>query len=68
MKYLMKNNILAQQHYIPIYKFKVYEERDKNFVDSEKYIKNTVSIPIYVNLKIKDQNRIIKIIKNYFKN
>ncbi len=68
MKYLMKNNILAQQHYIPIYKFKIYEEKDKNFIDSEKYIKNTVSIPIYVNLKIKDQNRIIKTIKNYFKN
>ena len=28
MKYLKKKKILAQQHYIPIYKFKVYKEKN----------------------------------------
>ena len=31
MKYLIKNNISAQQHYIPIYKFKIYNKKlEKN--------------------------------------
>lgn len=67
IKYLIKNNILPQQHYIPIYRFKVYKENAKNFPGSEKYFKNTVSIPIFVNLNTKNQNKIINIIKNYFK-
>ena len=67
IKYLIKNNILPQQHYIPIYRFKVYKENAKNFQGSEKYFKNTVSIPIFVNLNTKNQNKIINIIKNYFK-
>ena len=64
MKYLIKNNILAQQHYIPIYKFKVYIETSNYLPGSEKYFKNSVSIPIFINLSNNDQN---KIIKNYFK-
>ena len=67
MHYLKNNNILAQQHYIPIYKFKIYSEKKNYFPESEKYFTNSVSIPIFVNLNDKDQNKIIKIIKNYFK-
>ena len=67
MRYFVKNNILAQQHYIPIYKFSVYKERLKNYPGSEKYFKNSLSIPIFVNLNIKQQNKVIKTIKNYLK-
>ena len=66
IKYLKKKKILAQKHYIPIYKFKVYKESRYNFVGSEKFFKNSVSLPIYVNLKKKKQNIIIKTIKKYF--
>lgn len=66
MKYLMKNKILAQQHYIPIYKFKVYKKNKNNFIGSEKFYKNSVSLPIYVNLNKTKQNKIIKTIKKYF--
>ncbi len=66
MKYLMKNNILAQQHYIPLYKFRIFNGNIKDFPDSKKYFKNSVSIPIFVNLNSKDQHKIIKVIKNYF--
>ena len=67
MKYLIKKNILAQQHYIPIYKFRVYKETSNHFPGSEKYFKNSVSIPIFTNLNNNDQAKIIKVIKNYFK-
>ena len=67
MKYLIKNNIMAQQHYIPIYKFTVYNKKKNSFPGSEKYFNNSLSIPIFVNLKNKDQNKVIKVIKNYFK-
>ena len=67
MKYLVRHNILAQQHYIPIYKFKIYTENAYNFSGSDEYFKNSISIPIFVNLSIKQQNKIIKTIKNYFK-
>ena len=66
MKYFIKNNILAQQHYIPIYRFKVCRENKNNFPGSEKFYKNTVSIPIFVQLSIKEQNKIIDKIKQYF--
>ena len=67
LKYLNKNNILGQYHYIPIYKFSSYKEKFFSFPGSEKYFKNSVSIPIYVNLRFKDQKKIIKTIKDYFK-
>ena len=67
LRYLNKNNILGQYHYIPIYKFSCYREKKTNFPGSEKYFKNSVSIPIYVKLGMKDQRKIIQIIKNYFK-
>jgi dTDP-4-amino-4,6-dideoxygalactose transaminase len=66
MKYLNNNNILAQQHYIPIYKFSVCSEKINQLTGAEKYFKNTVGIPIFVSLNNKDQNKVIRIIKNYF--
>ena len=62
----MQHNISAQQHYIPIDKFSVYNGRKSNFSGAEKYFKNSVSIPIFVNLSKKSQNKVIKIIKDYF--
>ena len=67
LKYLNTNNILGQYHYIPIYKFSSYKEKFFSFPGSEKYFKNSVSTPIYVNLRFKDQKKIIKTIKDYFK-
>ena len=37
--HLKNNHILAQQHYIPIYKFKVYKELINNFSGAEKFFK-----------------------------
>ncbi len=65
MTYLMKNKILSQQHYIPIYKFKVYNESTIKYFGSEKFFKKTVSLPIFVNLNLKKQKQIITTIKKY---
>lgn len=66
MRYLNKHNIFAQYHYIPIYKFKIFDEKKGYFPGAENYFNNSVSIPIFVNLTNKEQNKIIKVIKNYF--
>ena len=66
MKYLNRHNIFAQYHYIPIYKFKIFNEKKRYLPGAENYFKNSVSIPIFVNLTNKEQNKIIKVIKNYF--
>ncbi len=68
LKYLNNHNIIAQYHYIPIYKFSVYNDKKITLSGSEIYFKNTISIPIFVDLNIKNQNKVIKIIKDYFKN
>ena len=66
IKYFIKNKIFLQIHYIPIYKFKVYEENIKNFKGAEKFFRNTLSLPIYVNLSDQDQNKVVKYLKKYF--
>ncbi|OUX36078.1 MAG: hypothetical protein CBE33_06765 [Candidatus Pelagibacter sp. TMED273] len=67
MKYLKSHGIMAQQHYIPIYKFSVFKRKSARFPGTEKYFNNSVSLPIFVNLSNINQDKIIKIIKDYFK-
>ena len=67
MNYMLKHKIITQQHYIPIYKFSIFNQSTNFYNGSDKYYKNAISIPIFVNLDNKKQEKIIKIIKNYFK-
>ena len=64
---MKKRNIILQYHYIPIYKFKLFNEKyiGKN---TEKYYKETISLPIYYSLKNKEQTHVINSIKLFFKN
>ena len=64
IKELNKKNIFPQFHYIPLYKFSYVSNKSK-FQDSENYFNNTMSLPIYVGLTIKEQ---IYIVKNLTKN
>ncbi len=59
-KFMKKNNIICQYHYIPIYKFGMYEGKKEKYKNSEKYFNNTVSLPIFSNLKKKHQRYIVK--------
>jgi dTDP-4-amino-4,6-dideoxygalactose transaminase len=65
LKFLRKNKILCQYHYIPIYKFKLFDQKInlKSYKGAEFYYKNTISLPIFYNLNISFQKTIIKKIK-----
>ena len=65
LKFLRKNNILCQYHYIPIYKFKVFNKKiNLNFYrGAEFYYKNTTSLPIFYGLNISFQRIVINKIK-----
>ncbi len=66
VKYLNRNKIFPQFHYIPIYNFSIYREKKLKLVGSEKYYKNVLSIPIFVSLKFQEQTKILNTIKKYF--
>ncbi len=66
IKFMLKNNIILQYHYIPIYKFKVFKDKFINR-NSEIYFKSAISLPIYYQLTYKQQNYIAKKIKEFFK-
>lgn len=62
MEFMLKNNIVCQYHYIPIFKFLIHK-RDKkqkiiDFTNSKKYQINSVSLPIFYGLTSKEINRI----------
>ena len=64
-KFLKNKKIFCQYHYIPIYKFKLFNQKlDINsYKGAEFYYKNTVSLPIFYDLKISYQKKIINKIK-----
>ena len=67
-KFLNKKRICPQFHYIPISKFSFYKKGSKTFKNSDNYYKNSISIPIYYNLKKYEQIYIIKNLLRFIKN
>jgi dTDP-4-amino-4,6-dideoxygalactose transaminase len=65
LKFLKKNNIFCQYHYIPIYKFKLFKKKiNLSFYQgTEYYYKNSFSLPIFYNLKGNMQKKIISKIR-----
>jgi dTDP-4-amino-4,6-dideoxygalactose transaminase len=65
LKFLKKNNILCQYHYIPIYKFKLFNKKiNLNFYKgAEFYYRNSLSLPIFYNLGLNYQKKIVRQIK-----
>jgi len=66
IKFMLKNKILLQYHYIPVYRFKVFRGKYIN-KNSEIYYKSAISLPIYYGLKYNEQVYITKKIKEFFK-
>lgn len=70
-KFLFKNGVPTIIHYpkaIHQHKaFSKYNFYNKRFLVSESLTKNILSLPLYPGMKLKDQVRIINIIKNFFK-
>jgi len=69
LKFLKKENIYCQFHYIPIYKFKLFKDKIdlKYFQGSENYFQNNISLPIFFNLKFFLLKKIIKKINTFIK-
>ena len=68
---LKKNGIITSFHYIPIYRQPYYNKFNfskKNFLVSEEYYKDGLTIPLYFGFNKKTQNKVIKIINNTIKN
>lgn len=66
IRFMLKNRVVLQYHYIPIYKFNIFKDKYIN-KNSEIYYKSAVSLPIYYGLSDTNQNLIIKLLKNFFK-
>lgn len=70
IRYFKKNKIMLQTHYYPIHHQPIYKKKlnfRENCKNSEKHFNNAISVPIYFNLKSKEQNKIINLFKNFFK-
>lgn len=65
LKFLKKYNIFCQYHYIPIYKFKLFNKKiNLNFYKgAEFYYRNSLSLPIFYNLGLNYQKKILNRIK-----
>jgi dTDP-4-amino-4,6-dideoxygalactose transaminase len=65
LKFLRKNNILCQYHYIPIYRFKLFNQKINlnSYKGAEFCYRNTISLPIFYGLSIRFQRKIINKIK-----
>jgi dTDP-4-amino-4,6-dideoxygalactose transaminase len=70
MKYLKKEKIYCQYHYIPIYRFKIFDKKMnvQSYPGSECYYKNAISMPMYYNLTKKQQNKILIKLVFFLKN
>ena len=67
---LKRSGVITSFHYIPIYRQPYYNKfkfSKKNFLISEEYYNDGLSIPLYCGLNKKTQDKVIKIINNITK-
>lgn len=64
-KELRKNKFFVNLHYIPLFLHPIYRKKFKSklFPNSMEYYQRAISLPIYPNLKRKNIEKVIKIIK-----
>ena len=67
IKFMLKNRVMLQYHYIPIYKFKIFEGKYIN-KNAEIYYNSAVSLPVYYSLSQSNQILIIRLLNKFFKN
>ena len=65
-KYMKRNNVFCQYHYIPLNNFTSVKEKSNNLFNYKVYHLKTISIPIHHNLRLSEINYVIKKIKNFF--
>ena len=67
--FLKKKKINCQFHYIPIYKFNLYNKsiKLKHYKGAEYYFRNSISLPIFYNLNSKLLSKILYQIRLFLK-
>ena len=65
--FLLKNRIISQYHYIPLYNFKVYKGKIKKkfYEGAENFYKNSFSLPIFYGLKKEQILKILNVLKKF---
>lgn len=69
--YLKKNNIFCQIHYIPVYLHPYYEKLGYKrglCAKAEEFYERIISLPLYPELDEMSQDKVIRIIKEFFEN
>ena len=70
---MFKNQIIAQVHYKPIYRFSIYEKEfnNRSFPGAEQYFSKSFSLPIHYNIKKNDivfiKTKILNFLNKYKK-
>jgi UDP-4-amino-4,6-dideoxy-N-acetyl-beta-L-altrosamine transaminase len=68
--YLKSHKIMTQVHYIPVhlqpFYRKNYRYKSGDFPEAEAYYVEALSLPLYPDLKIEDQQRIIDLIRKFY--
>lgn len=65
--YLIKNNIQTQIHYpVPDHKQAVVDKEYKNLPVTERSCNEILSLPLYQNMPIEDQEKVVKAINKFF--
>ena len=67
IKFMIKNKIFPQFHYIPIYKFSFFRKNKikYNFVGAENYYKSTLSFPLYFKMNYRDIDKINIVVQKF---
>jgi len=68
--FLRKNKIFVNLHYLPVHLHPFYRKmgfKKGNFPASENYSESAISIPIFPDLKLQNQKKVINLLKKFFK-
>ena len=68
--FLRKNKIFVNLHYLPVHLHPFYRKmgfKKGNFPASENYSESAISIPIFPDLKLQNQKKVISLLKKFFK-
>lgn len=68
-KYLREHKVFAQVHYIPVHYMPYYQENGRKWQlpHAEAYYGKCLSLPMFPTLTEKEQDRVIQLIKDYYK-
>lgn len=69
-RYLKKNGISSQVNYIPVHTLSYYKKKLGyklgNFPIAERYYNECLSLPLYAELSEKEQEKVVKTVKDFF--